>query len=135
VAGGAFQQWSGIDVGDLPARLFFGLTVGVAALLAGAVWWVALALIPAIWVGTTVGNFGGIGMGRSGNPYWRDFGGLTLHGLLGVAAPALLVWWVGHFWPALLLAGLSIAPLYTAGWAPRWQARRAVVTSRAAWRQ
>lgn len=116
VCGGAFQQWTGKNVGDTPARLFFGLTVCLAALLAGVTWWWCLALIPVTWVGTVTGNFGGIAMGRSGNPYWRDFAGMTLHGALSGVLPAAGAWWLGYGWWAIAIAALTIAPLYSIGW-------------------
>jgi hypothetical protein len=116
VAGGAFQQWTGKDIGDLPVRLFFGACIALAALLAGATWWVAAFLILAIWAGTTIPLFGGLGMGRSGNDYWQDFGGMTAHGALGMSILMIPAPWLHINWLPLWLAGLSISPLYTVGW-------------------
>jgi hypothetical protein len=118
VAGGAFQQWSGVDVGDTPARVFFGWTMAVAAWLADPlVWWHPLVLIPLVWIGTTVPNFSSIGMGVAPpRTYWQDFWGLSLHGLLGIAPAALALWWSGYGWCWMVGAGCLIAPLYTIGW-------------------
>lgn len=119
-AGGALNQWfrpNGPRVmGDTPARLIFGVTVALPAFLCGAIWWQALLLIPAVWVGTTTGNFGSIALGRSGNPWWRDVAGLTLHGVLSALPPALLAIVFGYPWGFMLLSGFLIAPLYELGW-------------------
>jgi hypothetical protein len=142
VAGGAVQQWTGINLGDMPVRLFFGITLAVVALLAGMVWPRALMLIPAGWIGTTIPNFGGIALGRSGNPWWRDALGLTLHGIVGAMVLALVA---AAPWPlptpfsiaafvdgyslvsaiCVLIAGLLIVPAYEVGWSVAGKSGRA----------
>lgn len=119
VAGGTLNQWfrpnGGRVFGDTPARILFGVAVAILPVLHN--WRVALLYIPGIWAGTTVGLFDSIGQGRGSDPYWRSFLGLTLHGIAGVALPALAAWWFGHTWWWLIPSALSISPLYTVGWA------------------
>jgi hypothetical protein len=91
IAGGAFQQWSRIDVGDYPARAFYGVTVWLVAVAGGAAWLHALLLVPAIFLGCAVPNFSGIAMGRSGNRWWRDAAGMLCHGVLSLALAALVI--------------------------------------------
>lgn len=72
LAGGAFQQWTGFDVGDLPVRIAFAALIVAAAFLGG---WtphmltvlpigaagvsVPLAIIPAWCVPMQIGRMGG----------------------------------------------------------------------------
>lgn len=79
-------------------------------------WLVPLLLVPGIWAGTTIGNFGSIAMGRGGRPLWLDWLGLMAHGLLGVALPALVLWWWGYAWWWCAASGALISPLYDLGW-------------------
>jgi hypothetical protein len=117
VCGGAFEQWTGKNIGDLPVRLFFGATIAAAAALAGVPWFYCLALVPITWVGTTTGNFDGIAMGRGATSYGVDFFRLSLHGLLSGVLPAAGAWWLGYSVSSIAVAALSISPLYTVGWA------------------
>ena len=117
VCGGAFQQWTGKDIGDTPVRLFFGVCLGAAALIAGVHWYYCLALIPVTWVGTVTGNFNSMAMGRGGMSYAHDFFGLSLHGLLSGILPAAGAYFAGYGYVAIAIAALSISPLYTLGWA------------------
>jgi hypothetical protein len=125
VAGGGFTQWTGINLGDLPVRLFFGLMIAVVGLLAGLAWPRAAALIVAGWIGTTIPNFGGIALGRSGNPWFRDAEGLAAHGLIGMAVLALFIaayplWPLSGFGPLYVVGmtwgGTAIVPAYWIGW-------------------
>lgn len=116
IAGGALPQWTPWNAGDQIVRLFFGLTVGVSALLAGVPWYLALALVPATWVGTTTSNFNSMAMGRGGQTMLHDVAGMTLHGVLSAALPALGAWWMGYEWWPIALSGFLIAPLYDLGW-------------------
>lgn len=121
IAGGAANQWTNHPdsrplMGDLPARLIFGATIAAGALVGGAVWWHAMLLIPAVWIGTTVSNFESISQGRGGGSPWSQALGETAHGLAGVALPMLGAAWFGYAWAAFLIAGLLIAPAYWLGW-------------------
>lgn len=128
VAGGAFQQWTNIDVGDYPARLFFGLTLAACMWIAGSSFLQGFYTIFAVFLGCSIPNdfkltvagrkieFGSIALGHGTSPYWRDAVGLTLHGFLGMLLPAVIVYFMGHDWPLLLLAGLLIVPAYDLGW-------------------
>lgn len=121
VAGGGanqvFRPNGGRVMGDTPARLIFGCTIAAAALMAGAVWWHCLLLVPAVWVGTTIGNFESLAMGHGKYSYAHDFWGLTLHGIAGTAwawvGAAALGYAASNF---MLIGGLMIAPAYTLGW-------------------
>lgn len=122
IAGGILNQWTGHPdsaplMGDIPARLIFGSCIAAGAAMGGAIWWHALALIPAVWAGTTVGNFGSISQGRGGGSPWSQALGELAHGLAGVALPALGAWWLGYpHWWVLPIGGALIAPSYWLGW-------------------
>lgn len=118
VCGGAFQQWTGRDIGDLPVRLFFGLTLAIAAGLAGALWWQMAAIIPLTWIGAASGNFNSMAMGHGKDSYLHDTLGLSAHGLISgglLALPFLTPGHVGHWWWPLI-GGLSCAGTYEIGW-------------------
>jgi hypothetical protein len=116
VAGGAFQQWTGLDVGDFPARAFFGLTLTISLMLGHYEWWCWLIIL-FTFLGCSIPNFGGIALGRSGNSYRRDALGLTAHGALSMGITALPL---AYFHPYgiiyLVLAGCLIVPMYEIGW-------------------
>lgn len=141
IAGGVLNTWAGYDtlnrttpgynfrvMGDTPARLIYGALVGLAALMGGAVWWMALAMVPAVWVGTTTGNGGGRDAGFGATSFWHDFWGMSEHALLSALAPCLLVvgfvWWrAGAYSLAVFNADdwifcltMLAAPLYWLGW-------------------
>jgi hypothetical protein len=116
VSGGVVQQWTGYDTGDVPVRLFFGATCGIVALAAGAVWWQAMALWPLAFLTCSIGMFGGIAIGRSGNPWWRDVLGLEAHALLGWGTILVVAWWLGDAWWWLAGGVASIALVYELGW-------------------
>jgi hypothetical protein len=122
VAGGAIGQWFDVDVGDLPPRIFFAVTVAAGAALgwaAGGVvheWWHLLALVPLVWVGTTLGNGEAMDMGRDQGGFWRDFVAMTLVGLAGTILPTAAAWWEGYAWVWMLLGGITAAPAYSLGW-------------------
>src|SRR3954470_16720142 len=90
VCGGLYNSITGkrSPGGDVPVRIFFAVTLAVSAYLGGLVWWLALALIPLNWIGATTGLFDALAMGRGGNSLFRDFMGMTLHGVLSSAPPA-----------------------------------------------
>ena len=123
IAGGLWNSIFGRPSpgGDMPVRLIFAAALSLAAYLGGVRWFVALILVPLNYIGTTTGNFDSLAMGRGGRPYWKDFLGMTLHGLLSALAPAVLFLVVAwpHPWAALVViaAGLAISPCYTIGWA------------------
>lgn len=125
IAGGVLNQWAhktdGVSrvMGDTPARLIYGAALGLAALMGGAVWWVALVMVPAVWVGTTTGNFNGMAMGRAEFSYWHDFAGMTVHGALAAGFPVALTVYAGAVWGSIWIAAtcLACAPLYTVAWA------------------
>lgn len=107
MAGGLLSQWVGLDLGDASVRLLWGVILSANACAAGLAWPHALAVVPLVWAGSTVGYWDAM-LPRS----WRDAAVLTLHGLGGTAALAAgayalgLAWW----WP--LMAGLLCAPCY-----------------------
>ena len=122
VAGGGFQDLTGINVGDTPVRIFFGLTIGAAALMSGVFWAYALALVILTFIGSTAGYFGGLGLGRPvrlplpANNYWKDFGEVTAHGVLSVILPCFGAWYLGYAWWLILISGFVIAPCYEIGY-------------------
>lgn len=128
IAGGVLNTWAGYDgtanrvMGDTPARLIYGALVALAALLGGAVWWLALLMIPAVWVGTTTGNDDSRDMGFGITSFWHDFWGMTEHATLSLT-PAIVVgiYNVAHmtrlFADNYIIGGtLLAAPLYWLGW-------------------
>lgn len=135
IAGGVLNTWAGYDalnrthpgynfrvMGDTPARLIYGAMVGLAALMGGAAWWLAMAMVPAVWVGTTTGNGGGRDAGFGATSFWHDFWGMSQHAFLSAGVPTILV--IAAMWsPAGSLAGAFVfaftmlaAPLYWLGW-------------------
>lgn len=103
-------------MGDTPARLIFGLTCAAAAWLVGVALIPALCLIVAIWLGSTVGNFGAIALGRGGTSWLDDAPLLALHGLAGVALAAIDVGLAGLAWWWVIVSGVMIVPAYEIGW-------------------
>lgn len=119
IAGGGFQDLTRLDIGDLPVRIFYGATVALAALIGGAVWWVALLMIPAVWVGTTTGNFESMCMGHGKYTFRHDFLGMTEHGALSAVLPAVVVCLAGFVWGAIavfLVITFTASPSYMFGW-------------------
>lgn len=117
IAGGAFQQWTGWDIGDHLVRLFFGATVAASAAMGGAGWW-SLLLVLAVWIGCTI-PMGGIGLGRQPGGSWlHDAAGLTMHGVAtGVLCALALTEWPPHVVAsAMIVAGVFIVPAYEIGW-------------------
>lgn len=127
IAGGVFQQWSGLDAGDYPVRAFFGLMLMLSAAIGGYSSWPVLLLVPSTFIGCSL-PVGGIGMGR-GNPtrYWHDFWTVTAHGAGNMGLAALPYLWLGGHWWWLLLAGFAIAPLYELGWRIDESVRRSIL--------
>lgn len=103
-------------MGDTPARLIFSGIVALAFFVSGALWWHALLMVAAVWVGTTTGNNESLDMGRGKTSALHDWCGMELHGLASAFFPCLLVWWFEYtIWP-VALSNLLIAPLYETGW-------------------
>ena len=121
-AGGVLNQWAGRPdsrplVGDTPTRLLFGVTIALAAALGGAVGWQALLMVPAVWVGTTTGNFHSMAMGRAQTSYVHDFVGMSLHALLSALLPTAVAAYGWHVQAAWLFGLTMLAsPLYSLGW-------------------
>jgi len=89
VRGGLLEAWR--IPGQL-ARITFAVAAGLTAWL-GVPWWLALATVPAWWVGSTFPLFGGIDLGTRDGTFWGDVRGLALRGLLWTLLPALVLWW------------------------------------------
>lgn len=130
IAGGAFTEITGRDIGDYPARAFWGFTC-FAPLVTGHPWWWPV-MAAAVFLGCAVPihfremGIGGTANGRGTQSAWQDVSGLTLHGIGNMALPALLMWWLGGAWWWPLLAGVTIAGWYEIGLRvgthPRWPA-------------
>lgn len=145
IAGGVLNQWfvgilfqpgafltllggdAGRVMGDTPARLIYGASMAVAALLAGAGLTVAALMIPAYFIGSTTGNFNSTGMGRSSTGFVECFLGMSVHAALTAVVPyltlvALTMRLHGVSWLAFeqggWLVGLCMlaAPLYDLAW-------------------
>jgi hypothetical protein len=116
VAGGSFEQWTGINLGDYPVRAFFGATLAAGCFLGSHQLW-SLTLILSGFLGCAIPNFGGIGMGRSGNPWQQDAGGLNSHGTYSMGITALpLAYFNWHGLIFIIAAGYAIVPFYELGW-------------------
>jgi hypothetical protein len=124
VAGGGFQQWTGIDVGDYPARAFFGLTLAVSAAVGGTYNWGVPLLVLSTFLGCSIPmamsimgvRWGGMALGRDGGSWRRSAIGLTGHGVLSMAITAVPLCYFGGHWAQLLIAGVLIVPAYEIGW-------------------
>jgi len=128
-AGGALNQWFSDGtaehrvMGDTPARLIFAATVALSACLGGAPAWQALALVPAVWVGTVTGNFASLAMGRGQYSYLHDCVGMSAHAALSAVLPTLVAFGAVFLtppehdqWGWMLGLTMLAAPLYTLGW-------------------
>ena len=116
IAGGGFQQLTNINVGDTPTRIFFGLMIAACALIVGIHWWlVLLGLTILTFIGSTTGNFNATAMGTGGNPLWKDFLFMSLHGFLSVVGPTIGAWYLGYSWEWILASGLIVSPCYMMG--------------------
>ncbi len=109
-------------MGDTEARLIYSVTIALSGLLGGAIWWQAMLMIPAVFVGTTTGNFDSMSMGRGQYSYAHDLFGMSLHAILSVILPLLVVGgtvllpipeYHNVLWLSLYLLA---SPLYTVGW-------------------
>lgn len=110
-SGGLLSDWLHFDIGTQGGRAVWGACLACVAALAGAPWWLALALGAGFPIGSAIrGN--SPGMGVTG---LADVGWLTLHGAAVVALPAAVAFAaIGSplaVWP-LLLAGALCAPCY-----------------------
>jgi hypothetical protein len=128
-AGGVLNQWTGRTddhplTGDLPTRLGFGACLGLCALMGGALWWQCLLMVPAVWVGTTLGSFGSVDMARGEGTFVHDWFGMSLVGLLSAFFPSVVAITPALFahdpigWRWLWIAGTTMsAPIvYWLGW-------------------
>lgn len=131
IAGGYLNQAFGLAggatarvMGDTPARGIFAALVAACGFLGGAPWTLAVALVPAWFIGTTLGNYNSIAMGRAQTSFAHDFFGMSLHALESVAFPlaAVAAYYAyfahtGHL-QAAYMVGLTMlaAPLYALGW-------------------
>lgn len=93
IAGGALNQWAGLPggvdgrvMGDTPARFIYAGLIAVCAvpglLLGHGTWFAVPAIVFAVWVGSTTGNFESIAMGRGSHSFWHDWVGMTAHGAI-----------------------------------------------------
>lgn len=125
MAGGSFEQWTGINPGDYPTRAFWGLTCALALIPLHPTWWAYPAAALAVFLGCAwpihlrLGSWcdiGGTAQGRGVRSLANDVAGLTLHGVGNLLLLYPLVWWLGgHVWP-VFVAGLIISPCYELGW-------------------
>lgn len=102
-AGGLLNQWFGRAgqpiMGDLPTRLLFAASLAAAWVAGGAPAWSFLVMLPCCYVGTAMGNHGGIGMGRGDDrAFWADAGRMTWHGFDSMGFPILAAWLLHYDW-------------------------------------
>ena len=123
VAGGLIEDLTHVKTGDQGIRLLFAATLSLAmvfAVLAGGTvfeWWHLLIMIPLNWIGTTLGNLDGIGMGRNGHTWSRDFLALTAVSIAGCVLPAAAMWWLGYSaWYWVFLGGIFTGTVYEIGY-------------------
>lgn len=111
-----------IPGGDVPARMLgWGLPCIAIAAEAGAGWW-AFAIGLGAFLGCSFGQYGALSMGhRGGATGWRAWAGMTAFGLGRTFLPALVVWWIGGAWWAVILSGLFAPIAYDVVWrVPSW---------------
>lgn len=126
IAGGVLNEWfrpiGPRVMGDTPARLIFGASIGLSALLGGAPWYLALALVPVTWVGTTTGNFDSLSMGRGAYSISHDILGMLAHGALTALTPTVLLASLDYFahipseWWWITLSCVQAPCFYLIGW-------------------
>jgi hypothetical protein len=123
-AGGYLNQVTGRTddkplTGDLPTRLLFGVCLALCALMGGALWWQVCLMVPAVWVGTTLGSFHSVDMARGEDTFAHDWFGISAIALGASALPAIVAlapdW---NSWRFLWIVGstLTAAPAYWLGW-------------------
>src|SRR4051794_16329291 len=92
--GFGLRAWCLDRYASIPVQInklvFWAVPCGLTAWAAGAEWWHAVLIVPAIWACSTVE------LGRGEGWFWRDFAVLTLHGVLGVSLAAVVLAWLGH---------------------------------------
>lgn len=137
MAGGGFQELTGLDVGDLPTRAFFGATLASATFLGGvhSLW--VLTMVITGMLGCSISMFDCLSMGREPARSWAtDALGATKHGVLSMAITSLGMLlvaflsdyhYIGANFIVLVVAGFTMAPMYELGWQlyehriiPRW---------------
>lgn len=116
-AGGLMSQWLRLDLGDAPVRVLWGAMLAGVAVAAGLPWQYAAAIVPCVFLGSTVGYYGAMSAGNQpGRSVALDWLLLTLHGLAGTALLSIAAWYQGLLWWPLLAAGAACAPCYAAAW-------------------
>ena len=107
--GGLLGQWLGDIGGTQVARLAQAAMAGGTVAALAPVWWWGLAVVPAVWLGATMG-FGRAGVVPRGLGDVIDLA--VVHGLVSVAPLALtlggLHWWRGGMTWAPVLAALVV---------------------------
>ena len=123
IAGGVLNQWftpiGGRVMGDTPARLLYGAMVALPLCPAftHAPWWVPLATIPSVWVGTTTGNWRSMAMGHASTSLMHDLLGMSAHAALSAILPVAIAAYVVHWYALIALVFIMMAaPLYWLGW-------------------
>lgn len=101
IRGGVLAQTNINLGGGQMSRLVFAAAAGLTAWAGGAVWWLALATVPAWWVASTFPLFGGIDLGTRDDTVEHDVAALVARGALWTILPAMV----------LLAGGFTAAPV------------------------
>lgn len=107
IAGGVLNQWASPStngagttvMGDTPARLIYSVNVSLAVILSAVVVHhmsipnslAALAMVLAVFVGTTTGNDNSLSMGTAGYTFKHDFLGMLVHGIESAILPGAVI--------------------------------------------
>lgn len=122
-AGGGFEELTGLDVGDLPTRAFFGATMTLAAFLGGVHSWWLLTMVITGMLGCSIGMFDCLSMGREPARSWAtDAWGAVKHGVLSMLITSLaflIVDLTGGGYRSdlpLVVMGFTMPLFYELGW-------------------
>lgn len=120
-AGFRVRGWSGFQRitgrGAWLARIVaWALPCGLLAWALHGGWYAGAAVAIGAWLGSLLGWWGSLDLGRREGTWLRDFGLHTARGLLWTAPIALAAWASGGSLWWLLGAGLLCGAAYEAGW-------------------
>ena len=109
-----WDKWT--HTGTMGGRGFWALSMGlpVAAMSHS---WLALLLVPALFIGSIPGWPDSIDLGQNEGDFWTDLFGQTWRGALFLLPAAPVLWLMDSpVWYLSIFAGAMCGPIYWAAW-------------------